>query len=227
MKKVLFILVHAISVALGSGILAILPVESAAQKTSSTIETYADRSTLKQYRGNTKNFTYVMGMDSLNDGQGGAFRWDSSSTVTPDDYNFIQANNVAIGRWIRANQNRMQLLQGMLFRSGGMTTLYLDSVTNSNGQILVNLTTNNTSTGTAIFKANIIEISITPMQASAAANARTFGSATISADRKTAVVQLTSSNETTVGLLGLTTLTISPLKNAVAGVLVKITFQGY
>ena len=62
-----------------------------------TVETISD---LKSYTG-PEDAVIVQGYNTVGDGGGGEFYWDSTSTATADDGITIQATGVSTGRWIR------------------------------------------------------------------------------------------------------------------------------
>lgn len=56
---------------------------------------------LRSRVGNLNATIEVLGRTNINDGVGGVFYWDITSTESDDDLNIIQVDNIAEGRWIR------------------------------------------------------------------------------------------------------------------------------
>ena len=93
----------------------------------------------------------MVGKTSITDGLGGFYRWDETSTATEDmtNLNVIASNLSSTGRWVRTFQRVQVLPHGILVLNGGFKTFYAASSTASTGKATINLTMDNTTTGTA------------------------------------------------------------------------------
>lgn len=67
-----------------------------------TFDTFDD---LRLLPGISNATAYVLGNSSVNDGDGGEFYWDDTSTDTDDDETVIQVTGVVTGRWVRVLEN--------------------------------------------------------------------------------------------------------------------------
>jgi len=86
MKKILlFLFISAVAV-----VAAIRPL--------TVLETSAD---LTARLPGTKDTVYLLGVSSINDGNGGIFYWDPASTTTPDGVDVFQLDAGGTGRYIR------------------------------------------------------------------------------------------------------------------------------
>ena len=95
----------------------------------------------------------VLGRTSVGDGNSAFFRWDPTSTAAEDltYMAVVKSNRTTVGRWVRVFQRNVTVPQGTLVMNGGVKTLYVAAVTDSNGRATINLTYENTPTGTPIF----------------------------------------------------------------------------
>lgn len=95
----------------------------------------------------------IVGRANATDGEGGFYRFDSAMSGT-EDVTFgtqLISTRTAAGRWVRIFQRTKTLPHGILVMNGGVKTFYAPGVTNSAGEVTLNLTTDNTPTGPAIF----------------------------------------------------------------------------
>lgn len=53
-------------------------------------------------KGTPSTVVYVSGQTTVNDGGGGNYMWDNSSTATSDGSKVIAVNGVTTGRWLRS-----------------------------------------------------------------------------------------------------------------------------
>lgn len=106
---------------------------------------------LQNYDGDFNSVIILVGKDSRDDGKGGIFRFDMNSTEAEDTayMRVIKPNSVATGRWKRINTKIEVLPHGILLDNQGVKTFYASTVTDANGEVTLNLTRENTSTGTA------------------------------------------------------------------------------
>lgn len=96
---------------------------------------------------------FLGGKTSIGDGLGGFYYWDDTATDAEDTtyLNIIPSNLISTGRWKRTFENVIVYPQGILVNIGGIKKFYASGTSNVNGEIALNLTKENTSTGTNIF----------------------------------------------------------------------------
>lgn len=63
--------------------------------------TYSNFTELRKIQGSESVSVKVLGRTNYNDGYGGIFYWDTTSTAQDDNTNIIQKIGLATGRWIR------------------------------------------------------------------------------------------------------------------------------
>lgn len=88
MKKLLLLLAF-ISAVTWAAVRPTYVVETAADMTSRLPGTY--------------DTVFLLGVSSINDGDGGMFYWDATSTTTPDGVDVFQRDGGGTGRWKRVN----------------------------------------------------------------------------------------------------------------------------
>jgi|GEM_PF-5069737 len=188
---------------------------------------------LKAMTPTATGLVLLMGKTASSDGLGGTYYWDSASAEA-EDATYLNvvvstALGVTAGRWRRIIAKTTVLPQGTLVVSGGVKTLYATAtVVGSAGQATLNLTTDNTATGPAIFSeiwANLSDvkppITVTVIEDTPACSVQ-------SETTKQTVHVATRGNKTTLGstLLALTGLVITSLRYAPAGTVLRITVTG-
>lgn len=99
---------------------------------------------------------FMVGKDTLTDNQGGFFRWESTSTATEDNtfLNVVTSSisGVTTGRWLKIFTRARQFPGGTLvYLGGGMKQYFGSATTDSNGEVILPITEENTVGGTAIF----------------------------------------------------------------------------
>lgn len=67
-----------------------------------TLDTFSD---LRGIIGVSNSSLKVLGKDNVNDGFGGVFYWDPTSSNADDNLNIIQKTGVTIGRWVRLSES--------------------------------------------------------------------------------------------------------------------------
>lgn len=73
---------------------------------SQSFDTLAD---LRLQTGMANVQVLLMGLSSLTDGNGGMYRWDSTSTEADDGFTIVQVTGTTTGRWKRvANSNTVK-----------------------------------------------------------------------------------------------------------------------
>jgi len=55
--------------------------------------------------GTSNSIANVLGGSVFNDGGGGTYYWDDTSTATPDGVKIVQVSGITTGRWMRAKAN--------------------------------------------------------------------------------------------------------------------------
>lgn len=123
---------------------------------------------LKDYAANHKGFAYPFGKDSIRDGKGGVFMFDTASLAVHDGDNVVQPGYSSVcvrakGRWLRVNVNRIPLPQGSLMQIAGEKRLSGTATMDASGEATINLTTDNTAGGTALFN-NIAFVGLTAIR---------------------------------------------------------------
>lgn len=176
---------------------------------------------LKSQGGINNAMVYVLGGSTVGDGRGGVYRWSSSNTEQEDltYYNVIQVTGLETGRWIRTNQNIFPYPQGTLFRIGSLKIFTASGVTDANGEVTFNLTTENTSGGTAIFNSVFFNSGQATVNAPTP-NDIVMGSVkTLSANNKVITFRFSKG---ALGVLGLATLAVAttntPVKILIVGI---------
>lgn len=96
---------------------------------------------------------FLLGRDSIYDGKGGFYRYDSTSTDTVENYymNVLGSNLSTVGKFKRIFAKTFALPGGILSINAGIKTYYCTGTTNSSGEITINRTVDNTSNGASIF----------------------------------------------------------------------------
>jgi len=70
-----------------------------------TNNSFTTISELSQQKGTPNAVVQVSGGSAFNDGSGGAYFWDDTSTVTADGIKVVQVPGVITGRWMRSKNN--------------------------------------------------------------------------------------------------------------------------
>lgn len=96
---------------------------------------------------------FLVAKNAVGDNLGGFYRWDPTSTLAEDAQfmNVIKSNFTNTGRWIRIFQKVKVYPHGILVNNGGVRTFYAPGITNAGGEVSINLTEDNTPTGTPLF----------------------------------------------------------------------------
>lgn len=66
--------------------------------------TYSNFEELRKIWGSLSSSVIVLGRTNINDGFGGIFYWDTTSTTPDDNTNTIQKIGMSTGRWVRLIQ---------------------------------------------------------------------------------------------------------------------------
>lgn len=167
----------------------------------------------------------LVGKNNLGDNLGGFYRWDVDSSGTDDMVylNKLASNLTPTGRWVRVFQRaRSTVGGGVLVNNGGVKTLYITGTTDANGEVILNLTDNNLSTGNALFT-EIWSIVVNPqIDASGPATAVQSYRKTLSTNLKTLTYGFYKANAFTVVLAAV----ITPVANVGAGTVVQFAITG-
>lgn len=167
---------------------------------------------------------FLVGKYYVNDGLGGLYMYDSSSNVTQDTVyiNSITSNLSSTGRWLRVFQKAKAYPQGILVSNGGVKTLFVSGTTDSNGEITINLTGENTSGGTALFK-EVWAVNVNPTtDASSVTNAIQSYRKSLPANLKTCTYGFYKANALTITL----GLLYNPFTSVGAGTIVNFRVEG-
>ena len=165
---------------------------------------------------------FMLGRVTSGDGLGGFYDWNETSTDAEDTQflNTVVSNNSATGRWIRVYQKAKTVPQGILVSNGGVKTLYVSTVTDSNGKAKINLTTDNTPTGPSIFTEIWENRSYSKLTATGPGDA--VQSYLVAADLKTTTHGYYKANAITITL----GLVVPPLASTGAGIAVGFKIEG-
>lgn len=169
---------------------------------------------LKTRIGNHRCFAYAYGIDSLRDGRGGVYMYDTALTNAHDGFLYIQpgfgsACPQAKGRWARANQSVLQYPQGKLFKIAGGYKVFIGSGTmsGSSNDVTLNLTTDNTAGGPNIFSgANLMAFANIDMTTIPLANNAQPAGVTYASNKKTVTFRFSYTAAATV--LGISVLSL-------------------
>lgn len=176
---------------------------------------------LKSQAAINNAMVYVLGGSTVGDGKGGVYRWNDASTESEDlTYNnVVQVTGVQTGRWIRTNQNIFPYPQGTLFRIGSLRIFTASGVTDANGEVTFNLTTENTSNGTNIFSNIFFNSGQATVNATTPNDVVMGVVKTLSANNKTITFRFSKG---ALGALGLATLAVAttntPVKILIVGI---------
>lgn len=171
----------------------------------------------------TNQIALMVGKTLVGDGLGGFYRWDSTATGAEDTYmNFIISTVNSNGRWVRVFQKARAVGGGILVNNGGVKSFYISATTGSTGEVTLNLTMDNTATGTAIFS-EIWSIVPNP-QTSAATPSDAVQSyrKSLSADLKTTTYGFYKANAVTITL----GLFLTPVTSIGAGTNIQFRIDG-
>lgn len=168
----------------------------------------------------------LIGRDSVGDGKGGFYRWDSTDTTSAQDDTYLNvvtsSVNGATGRWVRVFQRARNTTGGVLVNIGGVKTYFTSGTTDSSGNITINLTEENTSGGTALFT-NIMSIQANPQtNANGPSDAVQSYRKSLSTNLKTTTFGFYKANALTITL----GLLYSPFASVGAGVPVQFRVEG-
>lgn len=85
--------------------------------------TYGTVADLRMQAGTPIALVDVSGLLAVNDGNGGSYYWNTTSTITDDGFMVIKANAATTGRWMRIGNSNT--LKGTAVLSGAaLTTAY-------------------------------------------------------------------------------------------------------
>lgn len=83
-------------------------------------DTVAD---LMAQKGTPTTTVYVSGQTTINDGNGGNYMWDDTSTATHDGFKIVQVPTIVTGRWLRSKNSNYNTGQ-IVFSGIGLQTTY-------------------------------------------------------------------------------------------------------
>lgn len=177
--------------------------------------------------GNAGGAYLLLGRNSINDGQGGPFIWDATSTETESltYLAIVKVTGVTTGRYKKAFLNQVILPHGILSFAGGLKIFNSTAsyTTDSSSLCTINLTYENTSGGTAIFTDIWYNIAQPTTTASAANDIVISQVNAVGASNKTTTHIFARGNSSLISVLGLT---IAGFRNAVTGTSVRFLVMG-
>lgn len=157
---------------------------------------------------------FMKGKSSIGDGQGGFYMWQPAATNTEDTVylNYIKSNLSTTGRWVRLFQRSRPYNTGVLVSNGNVKTHFIDGITDANGNIALNLTSDATTGGDPIFS-EIWSIGVSPQtNAAGPGDAVQSYRKSLTTDNKTLVYGFYKANAVTItlGLLLVPVASIGP-----------------
>ena len=179
---------------------------------------------LQSYDGATDVVLIMVGATSRDDGRGGIYRFDMSSTESEDlvYLRVVKPANMTTGRWKRINSKVEVYPHGTLVINQNVKTFYAQATTDASGEITLNLTKENTAGGTAIFSEVWFNDSRANVTATTISNAIQSYVKNTSANLKTTTHGYYKANALTITL----GLVYSPFTSVGAGVQVQFRVEG-
>lgn len=179
---------------------------------------------LKTLAINTNSTVFMVGRNTVADGLGGFYQWDSTSVVAEDTtyLNVIQSNNITTGRWLRIFQKSKSYPQGTLVNNGGVKALYISGTTDINGEVTINLTDDNTATGNALFTEVWVTTAQSTTTASSVSNAVQSYRKSLAVNLKTVTFGFYKANALTITL----GLLYNPFSSIGAGTVIQFKIEG-
>ena len=105
-------------------LLLLIPFLSFAQTQGTATVSFGKVSDLKLQTGTSGVQVLVNGLTAVNDGNGGTYMWDATSTATDNAFTTIQVTGVTTGRWLRiANSNTIK--NQVTLSGGALQTAYV------------------------------------------------------------------------------------------------------
>lgn len=184
---------------------------------------------LKATKGGQENVIMTLGQASKGDNKGALYYWDGASTEAEDTtyYNIVQVTGVTIGRWKKVFNRMISLPHGTLVLNNGKKEFFVSTVTNASSEAVVNLTMDNTTTGTAIFTDVWFDDSKATVDTANANDAVNSFRRSLSANLKVLTHGFFKGNSTVLSIAIVTTgLTVGGLRASGAGVPVKFKIEG-
>lgn len=174
----------------------------------------------------------VIGKTTPGDGLGGFYRWDPSASGV-DDTAFLNIVATTVedppaGRWVRVFQKVKTYPHGIMVMNGGVKIFYATGLsTDSQGKIVVNLTEDATTNGSALFT-EIWQKGFDAQNSAPTANDVISGNAVVSANLKVLTYTFSKGSSQTLGLnvAQIVGANIASMKAVPAGVPVIIKIEG-
>lgn len=172
---------------------------------------------------------YLLGKNVASDGIGGFYRWDATATGA-EDTQFMKSfpsDKSTTGRWVRVFQTTQNLPHGVLVYTGGVKKFYASTTTVAGGTASLNLTLDNTPTGTPIFSEIWSNRSEANLDAATVTDIVTGARKTQAPDLKTTTHHFYRPNVLNLTLSLITAgLLFNPFTGVPAGVNVRFTVEG-
>ena len=167
---------------------------------------------------------FLLGRASVGDSLGGLYYWDPAASAPEDTtYLSVVASDASpAGRWRRVVVRAVSYPQGVLVNTGGVKTLYASGVTTAAGECALNLTNDNTPTGSALFSEVWSNFSRAKTAAAGPADSVTSYTKSLAANLKSTTHGFFKPNPVTITL----GLVYSPFAAAPAGVPVQFEVTG-
>lgn len=197
----------------------------------STIRTVDTAGALRGFYGNHRTLAVVYGKDSLRDGLGSNYMFDTASVAADDGYLHIVPGQylgcpIPKGRWERVIQSPLVYPQGSLYKLPGGLRVFIGNLTTSSASnnVTVNLTTDNTPTGTSFFTSStVISEAVANPSGFPVGSTAKFAGGSIPAGNKTATFTFEYSSLVTVALVG----NLLQLGTMPSGTPIKYIVQGF
>lgn len=186
---------------------------------------------LKNNPAGEENVVFTLGVITSGDNKGKIYYWDAQSVEAEDTkyWNIVQVTGVSVGRYKSAFTRVIDLPHGILFMNNGKKEFFTTSaVISGNSDCLVNLTFENTATGTPIFDKILFDDSKAIVDNSNVNEAVSSCRKTLSANNKQLTHLFYRGSSTTLGnsLTALLGLVIPGFRTATAGTPVTFKVEG-
>lgn len=167
----------------------------------------------------------LVGRTAIGDNLGGFYRFDTAATGS-DEMTYLNTINSSLttkGRWVRVFQRARTITGGgIMVNNGGVKNFYISGTTNASGDVVLNLTDDNTATGNALFSEIWSITAISTTDANGPATAVQSYRKSLPAGLKTLTYGFYRANAITITLGGV----IPPVASVGAGTIVQFRIDG-